>query len=139
MKLYLTLHETSELQTGLPLEEADERLRNACGNQFTGSQEDDHFQMEHVDRNPFRPQITVRLQLNEDGTLAVAEMKLHRTLLIFLCIWTVFVIAMAAWRGWLLLVMVPVFWAASIVAFSLGVKKSKESLIEVLDATEVIG
>ena len=139
MKLYLTLHETSELQTTLTQEEAEARLLGVCGNQFTGGPEGDHFQIEHVDRNPFRPQITVRLQLNEDGTLAVAEMKLHRTLLIFLCIWMVFVVAMAAWRGWLLLVMVPVFWAAGIVAFSLGVKKSKESLIEVLDATEVIG
>lgn len=139
MKLYLTLHETSELQTTLTQEEAEERLLGACGQQFTGGLEGDHFQMEHVDRNPFRPQITVRLLTNEDGTLAVAEMKLHRTLLIFLCVWMVFVVAMAAWRGWLLLVMVPVFLAMSIIAFSMGVKKSKESLIEVLDATEVIG
>ncbi|MBR3629235.1 MAG: hypothetical protein IKN55_02025 [Oscillospiraceae bacterium] len=139
MKLYFTLHETSELQTDLPLEEADERLRNAYGMYFTGKLEEDQFQMEHVDRNPFRPQITVRLQLTEDGVLAVADMKLHRMMLIFLCAWSLIVIAAAAWKGWLLLVMLIVFWCAGIVGFSLGVRDAKAALLEVLEAVEIIG
>ena len=139
MKLFFTLHETAELQTELELEEANECLKSAYGLQFIGQQQDDAFQMEHVDKNPFRPQITVRLQVNEDGVLAVADMKLHKMMLIFLCIWSLVVVAAAAWRGWLMLVMLPVFWMAGIVGFSLGVNRSKAALIEVLDAMEIIG
>ncbi len=139
MKLYVTLHETSELQTDLPLEEAEERLRNALGTYFSGEAQEDGFHLEHVDRNPFRPQIAARLRVEDSGTLCVAEMKLHQVMLIFLCIWSLVVVAAAAWKGWLLLVMLPVFWGAGITAFSIGVRDARNALLEVLDAVEIIG
>lgn len=141
MKLYLTLHETSELQTELTQEECEARLLDAIGLHFTGEKNDEGFHLNHIDKNPFRPEIYVRvLPAEEDpGTLVTAEMKLHPAMFWFLLIWTLFVIGMAAWRGWLLLVMVPVFLAVGVIAFSIGVKHAKESLIEVLDAIEIIG
>lgn len=139
MKLYFSFHEVSELQTTMTLEESEACLVNAIGSGFTGTQKDDGFQLSHKDVNPFRPEIAVQLRLGDEGVLAVADMKLHPALLVFLCIWSVVVIALAVWRNWLLLVMLPVFWMIAVIAFSVGVDAAKKALTETLDAVEIIG
>lgn len=139
MKLLLRFHETSELQTVMTADEAEERLEAAIGGQFTGKRTEEGFQIAHKDVNPFRPEITVTLHPGDEGVLAVADMKLHPGMLAFLCVWSVIVIAIAVWRNWLLLVMLPVFWLIALIAFSIGVSSAKNDLLTTLDAAEVIG
>ncbi len=103
-----------------------------------GSASDDGWTLSHIDRNLFRPAVFLKIVPDADGTLLWATYKPDRMLLLFMCIWSVIVFVVAAWRSWLLLILLPVFWAVMIAGFSKGVEAANASLMETCSATEVV-
>ena len=138
MKLYWTLHETTELHTDQTPEEAEKKLRSSIGVQFHGKADGEEWALTHQDMNFFRPALRVRLLPEEDGVLLCAEYRVDKALLIFMCIWTVFVIVLAMIRNPLLLLTLLLFWGVVLVGFSIGVKASNQDLMALLDAYEIL-
>ena len=119
-------------------ETAAENLRAAMGLHgavLTGKGEGNAFSLTCRSRlpNPFRPELAVTL-LPEDGggTEVHTRMRLHPVILGFLCIWSAVTVGLAAWRGWLLLVMLPVFWGIALAGYVHGCKDAAEALRVVL-------
>ena len=138
MKLYVTLHATAELHADADADSVNETLGSSLGMRLQGKQTDDGWALSRRDHNFFRPAISVRTTPEEDGTLVTAEFRPDRVLMIFMAVWTLIVIGIAVWRGWLMLVLLPVFWACVFIGFAKGVKDGKQDLIELLGAYEVI-
>ena len=134
MKLNLKLHETAELMTDLPLDEAEKRLRATLGAQFLGKEENGTWFLSHQDHNFFRPALQVTLGLNTEGTTIRTDYRADRTQLIFMCAWTILVVALALWRGLLLLLTLILFWGAVLVGFSVGVRSAGQDLMRQLEA-----
>ena len=138
MKLFLKLHATAELHTDADADGVNNTMSHSIGLRLQGKQTDNGWALSRRDRNFFRPAISVRTTPEEDGTLVTADFSADRTLMIFMVLWSLVVIGIAVWKGWLLLVMLPVFWACVFIGFAKGVKDGKQDLIELLGAYEVI-
>lgn len=138
MKLFLTLHATAELLTEQTAEECAETMKLALGTKFRGKEDAQGWELSHIDRNFFRPAVHLECVPDADGTILSVKFQPDRMLLIFMCIWTLIVIAVSAWKGWLTLIMLPVFWAVMIVGFSAGVQPVKDALMELFSANEVL-
>ncbi len=138
MKLFLKLHATAELHTDADADGVNNTMSHSIGMQFFGGKTDDGWALSRTDHNFFRPAIRLSMCPEEDGTLVTADFSADRTLMIFMVLWSLVVIGIAVWKGWLLLVMLPVFWACVFIGFAKGVKDGKQDLIELLGAYEVI-
>lgn len=138
MKLYWKLHETTELHTDRTLEDAEKTMRSAVGVQFHGKADGDEWALTHHDRNIFRPSLRLKMNTEEDGTLICAAYRIDKTLLIFMCVWTVIVIGLAIWRNPLLLLTLLLFWGAVLIGFSIGVKASNRDLMALFEAYEIL-
>ena len=139
MKLYPTLHATAEFLTEKSAEECGDTMKLAVGTHFLGKEHDGEWELSHIDRNFFRPALRLRFVPDDDGLILAADYKPDRMLLLFMLIWSLVVIAVAVWKGLLLLVMLPVFWAVMIVGFSRGVKTANAAILEAFEATEILG
>lgn len=138
MKLYPTLHATAELLTGQSSDECSAAMQMLLGVRFNGSEAQEGWTLSHIDRNLFRPALHLRFVPDEDGTILAADYKPDAMLLTFMFVWSLVVAGIAAARGWLLLVMLPVFWAVMIVGFSKGVSQATAALAEEFEASEVV-
>lgn len=138
MKLNMMLHKTTELQTDLALDETEKHLRASIGAQFHGKEENGTWLLAHHDYNFFRPALCVTLGLSDDGTVIRTEYSLDKTLLIFMCAWTLLVIALSVWRGPLLLLTLILFWGAVVAGFFVGVRSADQDLMSLLGAYEIV-
>ncbi|MBQ4464932.1 MAG: hypothetical protein II916_03080 [Oscillospiraceae bacterium] len=139
MKLYPTLHATAEFLTEKSGEECGDTMKIAVGTHFLGKEQDGAWELSHIDRNLFRPVLRLQFVPDDDGLILAADYKPDRMLLIFMLIWSLVVIAAAVWKGLLLLVMLPVFWAVMIVGFSRGVRTANDAILDAFGATEILG
>lgn len=138
MKLYVKLHATAELHSDADADSVNDTFSHSIGMQFLGGRTEDGWMLTRADHNFFRPAVTVRMLPEEDGTLVMVQFKPDRGLMIFMAFWSLVVIGIAAWKSWLLLVMLPVFWACVFVGFARGVRDGKNDLIDLLGAYEVL-
>lgn len=138
MKLSALLHRTAELHADAVSEDAEQILTGALGTQFTGKAAENVWMLSRIDRNPFRPAIQLRFVPEEDGTLLWLDYRADRMLLLFMLVWSLVVIGIAVWKGWLMLVMLPVFWVFVLVGFSSGIKKANQDLIDLFGAYEIM-
>lgn len=138
MKLYLKLHETCELYCDKTPEVVNDMMQTVVGSQFIGTQKEDGFQLSHRDKNAFRPDLFIRLLPDENGTLIWMDYKMPFLLLGFMLVWSVVIAVFAIVQGLLLLVMIPIFWAITVIGYSMGVETAKNTLMTLFEADEVI-
>lgn len=138
MKLSVRLHKTAELHAETAPEDAVQTLTGMLGTKFSGKETADGWVLSRLDRNLFRPVIGLRFMPEESGTLLWLDYRVDRMLLIFMLVWSLVVIGIAVWKGWLMLVMLPVFWAFVVIGFSSGVKKANQDLIDLFGAYEIL-
>ena len=138
MKLYVRLHATAQLHADAGADSVNDTLSHSIGMQFLGTGTDDGWTLYRADHNLFRPVIRVRLLPEEDGTLVTAAFLPDRTLMLFMAAWSLLVIGIAVWRNWLLLILLPLFWACVFIGFARGVRDGKQELMRLLDAYEIL-
>ena len=136
MKHCPMLHATAELHTDV--DDVAGVLQTTQGMRFSVKETGDGWLLSRTDHNFFRPAIFVQLLPDEEGTLIRTEFRTDRMLLLFMCIWSLIVVGAAVWKGWLMLVLLPVFWACVWIGFALGVKDGKQDLIDLFGAYEVL-
>lgn len=133
------LHATAELHSDTDPDSTEMLLRGCLGSAFTGKQkEDDGWELSRLDNNPFRPAVSVRLEPDGEGTLIRVECRPDKILLIFMLAWTALLIGTVFWKGWLMLLTIPVFWAFIFIGFPIGSKGAVQTLTDLLSAYEIL-
>ena len=133
------LHATAELRSDADTEATEALLRSSLGAAFTGKQTGDgEWLLSRLDKNFFRPSVRVRLEADGGETVIRMDCRPDKTLMVFMLVWTAILLVTVLWKGWLMLVMLPVFWACVLIGFPVGVKSAKQALIDRLSAYEVL-
>ena len=137
MKLCWKLHATAELHTDLTADAAEDALRPALGTQFHGGQTGDTWKLSRRDRNVFRPSVQLNMQPDGEGTQLLVQYRLDKTLLIFMCVWTVLVIGFSLCNNVYLIATLLLFWGALLVGFSHGVNQAEQTLMTLFGAYKI--
>ena len=133
------LHATAELHADMDPDATQVLLRGGLGASFTGKQkEDESWELSRLDRNLFRPTVGVSLEPDGDGTLIRVDCRPDKGVMLFMAAWTVLLIGTVIWKGWPMLLSIPVFWAFVFIGFPIGSKGAVQTLTDLLGAYEIL-